>query len=130
MIYLACGILLMIIGAMWLIVPAKTPNRLYGYLSYLAQVSKASFKFAQKNAGLCYLLFGFIQFILGIVIHILNWDRFFILWLLTFYFFILWPIILTEKSLKKFLLKNKELPPDYIEPDRIKHHRTKGFKDQ
>lgn len=120
----------MVVGLTWLIKPAKKPNRLYGYLSYLAQVNEASFKFAQRRASLYCLLFGFIQFILGVIIHYLHWDRYFLIWLLTFYFFILWPIVWTEKSLKKFLVKRHELPADYVDPDQVKHRKTKGLRDQ
>lgn len=76
------------------------------------------------------LLFGLIQFLLGLGIHLLRWDRYFLIWLLTFYLFILAPIILTEKKLQAFLRARHELPHDYIEPDKIKHTRVKGFKDK
>ena len=36
MLYIACGIILFMIGLIWLISPAKKPNNLYGYVSYLA----------------------------------------------------------------------------------------------
>lgn len=130
MIYIFCGSLIIAVGIIWLISPAQRPNRLYGYLSYLAQVNKDSFKFAQRRASLYCLLFGGIQVILGLLIRFLNWDRYFLFWLLTFYFFILFPIIWTEKNLKKFLIKRHELPKDYVDPDKVKHKRTKGFKDQ
>lgn len=120
---------MMAVGLIWLISPAKRPNQIYGYLSYLAQVNKASFKFAQRRASFYCLLFGFIQFVIGLIIHLLNADRFFLIWLLTFYIFIILPIVWTEKSLQKFLKARNELPPDYVEPDKVKHHRTKGFKD-
>ena len=100
MIYVACGLIMMVIGILWLISPAKRPNRIYGYLSYLAQVNKESFKFAQRRASLYYILFGLIQVVIGLIIHFLNWDRYFLIWLLTFYLFILLPIVYTQKSLK------------------------------
>lgn len=130
MIYVACGSVMMVIGILWLISPAKKPNRVYGYLSYLAQVNKDSFKFAQKRASLYLLLFGFIQVLLGVCIHLLNLDRYFLIWLLTFYIFILLPIVWTEKSLKSFLQKRGELPRDYVDPDKVKKTRTKGFRDR
>lgn len=117
------------VGIIWLISPAKKPNRIYGYLSYLAQVNQESFKYAQKVASYWLLLFGIIQVVLGVIIHLLNWDRYFLIWLLTFYLFILCPIVATEKSLKKFLQKRGQLPRDYVDPDQVKRHRTKGFKD-
>ena len=76
------------------------------------------------------MLFGLVQFLLGLGIHFLHWDRYFLIWLLTFYLFILAPIILTEKKLQAFLRARHELPHDYIEPDKIKHTRVKGFKDK
>ncbi|WEV71467.1 hypothetical protein OZY43_03445 [Lactobacillus sp. ESL0785] len=130
MIYIACGAILVVIGILWLIAPANKPNRLYGYFSYLAQVNRASFHFAQKWASCYFIVFGMIQLLIGIGIHFLNWDRYFMVWLLTFYFFILFPIMATEKSLKSFLLKRNELPPDYVDPDQVKHERTKGFRDR
>ena len=130
MIYLGCGLILVAIGVIWLISPAKQPNRVYGYLSYLAQVNKASFKFARKKASLYNILFGMIQTILGIIIHLIGWDRYFLIWLLTFYLFIIFPIIWTEKSLQRFLKENGSLPPDYVEPDQVKRTRTKGFRDK
>ena len=130
MIYVACGSVMMVIGILWLISPAKKPNRIYGYLSYLAQVNKDSFKFAQKRASLYLLLFGFIQVLLGVCIHLLNWDHYFLIWLLTFYIFILLPIVWTEKSLQLFLQKRGELPRDYVDPDKVKKTRTKGFRDR
>ena len=51
MLYIACGIILFMIGLIWLISPAKKPNNLYGYVSYLAMVSEEGFKFAQKSAA-------------------------------------------------------------------------------
>lgn len=108
---------------------SQKANRIYGYLSYLAQVNQDSFKFAQKRASWYCILFGFIQALLGVIIHYLNWDRYFLIWLLTFYLFILLPIVYTEKSLKTFLSKRHELPHDYVDPDQVKHKRTKGFRD-
>ncbi len=84
MIYVACGLIMMVIGILWLISPAKKPNRIYGYLSYLAQVNKESFKFAQRSASLYCILFGLIQVMIGLIIRFLNWDRYFLIWLLTF----------------------------------------------
>ncbi|ADX70566.1 SdpI family protein [Lactobacillus helveticus] len=130
MIYVACGSIMAVIGIIWLISPAKKPNRIYGYLSYLAQVNKDSFKFAQRRASLYCILFGLIQVAIGVIIHYLNWDRYFLIWLLTFYLFILLPIVFTEKSLKSFLSELHELPHDYVDPDQVKRQRTKGFRDR
>lgn len=130
MIYLVCGGIMFAIGVIWLFSPAKTPNRIYGYLSYLATVNKDSFEFAQKSARKYFILFGLLQMGLGLLIHLLNWDKYFILWLLTFYLFIIFPVVMTEKSLQEFLRKRHELPHDYVEPDKIKHQKVKGFKDK
>src|SRR5699024_12869506 len=102
------------VGLIWLITPAKRPNRIYGYLSYLAQVNQDSLKFAQKRASWYYILFGIIPALLGVIIHYLNWDRYFLIWMLTFYLFILLPIVDTDKRLKTFLSNRYELPHDYV----------------
>ena len=130
MIYIGCGVIMFVIGIIWLIAPSPNPNRIYGYMSYLASVNEASYKYAQKVARNYFMLFGIIQFLLGVVIHLLHWDRYFLIWLLTFYLFILAPIIMTEKKLQSFLRARHELPHDYIEPDKIKHTKVKGFKDK
>lgn len=83
-----------------------------------------------KEGRVYIVFFGLIQVVIGLIIHFLNWDRYFLIWLLTFYLFILLPIVYTEKSLKKFLLKRHELPPDYVDPDKVKRQRTKGFRDR
>ena len=130
MIYIACGSILVVVGLLWLISPSKRPWPFYGYYSYLATANKASFKFAQHKAGGYFIIFGLIQLLLGVGIHLLKWDRYFLLWLLTFYLFIIFPIMATEKSLKKFLIIRHELPADYIDPDKVKKERTKGFRDR
>lgn len=130
MIYVACGAIMFAVGVIWFLHPATVPNRMYGYLSYLASVNKASFNYAQRVSRKYLVIFGALQMAIGALIHYLNWDKFFILWLLTFYFFILAPIILTEKKLQTFLRKRHELPHDYVEPDKIKRTRVKGFRDK
>lgn len=125
MIYIGCGVIMFVIGVIWLIAPSPNPNRIYGYMSYLASVNEASYQYAQKVARNYFMLFGLIQTLLGLGIHFLHWDRYFLIWLLTFYLFILAPIILTEKKLQAFLRARHELPHDYIEPDKIKHTRVK-----
>lgn len=130
MIYIACGSVIMVVGIIWLINPPRKPHPLYGYYSYLAQTNSTSFKFAQKKASLYFILFGGIQLLIGIGVHLLNWDRYFLIWLLTFYLFLVFPIMATEKSLKKFLINRHELPHDYVNPDDVKHERTKGFRDR
>lgn len=130
MIYVACGSIILVVGVLWLINSPKKPCPFYGYYSYLAQVNLASFRFAQKKASLYFIIFGGIQILLGIGIHFLNWDRYFLLWLLTFYLFLLFPIMATEKSLKRFLLERHELPRDYTDPDKVKKVKTKGFRDR
>ncbi|RMC25033.1 MULTISPECIES: SdpI family protein [unclassified Lactobacillus] len=130
MIYIACGSIIITVGLLWLVYPAEHPNHFYGYFSYLAQVNKHSFHFAQVRASLNFIFFGLIQLSLGVGIRLLNWDKYFFLWLLTFYLFLIFPIMATEKSLKKFLLDRHELPADYIDPDDVRQGRTKGFKNR
>lgn len=65
MIYIGCGVIMFVIGVIWLIAPSPNPNQVYGYMSYLASVNKASYKYAQKVARNYFMLFGLIQFLLG-----------------------------------------------------------------
>lgn len=130
MIFAGLGAIIMVVGLLWLISPAKRPNRLYGYSSYLANVNQASFKRAQRQASLFLLLSGAVAIVLGLLIHYwLHWDRFFIIWLLTGWLFVVLPIVATEDYLYKFLQKRGDLPADYVKPDAVKHKRVKGFKD-
>ena len=120
---------MMIVGFLWYVAPARRPDRLYGYISYLAQTNKDSFQFAQKMGARYNFLVGLVQFLLGLAIHFLGGDKYFIVWLLTFVIFIIIPFALTEKSLQKFLQSRHELPHDYVKPDDIKHQKVKGFRD-
>lgn len=129
MIFIACGSVMIAVGLLWLISPARRPNRIYGYMSYLASANKASFHLAQKTASWAAIATGAIAVLLGLLIHFGHADRFFIIWLLLLPLFILAPILFTEKKLQSFLKKRHELPADYVEPDQVKHHKTKGFKD-
>lgn len=130
MIYAGLGAILIVIGVLWLINPAKRPNRIYGYSSHLANVNSNVFKHAQRQAGLYMLASGFAAMLLGLLIHyLLHWDRFFIIWLLTCWLFIVLPVAATEDYLYKFLQKRGELPAGYVKPDEVKHERVKGFKD-
>ena len=42
MIYIGCGVIMFVIGVIWLIAPSPNPNRIYGYMSYLASVNEAA----------------------------------------------------------------------------------------
>lgn len=130
MIYLACGAIMFAVGVTWLFFPAKRPNRMYGYLSYLAVTNKNSFKLAQKWGRNYFILFGLIQMLLGYFIYRLNWDKYFIVWLLTFYLFIIAPLMIVESKLQKYLKENNQLPHDYVKLDEIKKKKVKGFKDK
>lgn len=130
MIYLACGAIIFAVGVTWLFFPAKRPNRMYGYLSYLAVTNQESFKLAQKLATKYFIIFGVIQMILGYGIYRLGWDNYFIIWLLTFYFFIIFPLIIVETKLQNYLKAKHELPHDYVKLDEIKKKKVKGFKDK
>lgn len=130
MIYVACGAIMFAVGVIWFLHPATVPNRMYGYLSYLAATNKASFAYAQKVSRKYLVIFGALQMAIGALIHYLNWDKYFLLWLLTFYFFILAPIIITEKKLQVFLRQRHEMPHDYVEPDKVKRTKVKGFRDK
>ena len=67
-----------VIGVIWLIAPSPNPNRIYGYMSYLASVNEASYQYAQKVARNYFMLFGLIQTLLGLGIHFLHFINFFL----------------------------------------------------
>jgi len=46
-----------------------------------------------------------------------------------FHILIIFSFFSTEKALQRFLKARDLLPYDYIEPDKVKHKLTKGFKD-
>ena len=85
MIYIGCGVIMFVIGVIWLIAPSPNPNRIYGYMSYLASVNEASYQYAQKVARNYFILFGLIQTLLGLGIHffalgslLFNLDAYFL----------------------------------------------------
>lgn len=131
MIYIYCGSIILIIGVLFLIAPPKRPSRIYGYLSYLAQINQAAFKYAQKVAGTTNVIVGLIQVGLGFLIHSANLDKMIFVWLITLPIFIVMMFIVTESKLKTFLAKRDELPTDYVNPDdRPSKQRTRGFHDR
>lgn len=130
MIYILCGSLLLFIGILFLIHPATSPSKIYGYVTRLATTNQASFKYAQKVAGITNVVVGIIQLALGFLINSFKLDNLFILWLLTLPVFILMMFIVTESKLEKFLKARNELPGDYQKLDNQKHEYQKGFKDK
>lgn len=130
MIYILCGSLLVFIGILFLIKPAKQPNKIYGYVSVLAQTNVESFRYAQKVAGITNLIVGLVQVGLGILITELRWNNFFIIWLLTLPLFVLMQYVVTEAKLEKFLQQQNQLPGNYQKVDQRKKDYVKGFKEK
>lgn len=130
MIYILCGSLILVIGILFFISPAKKPSRIYGYNSYLANQTPESFAYAQKVSRLTNVIVGLIQIGLGFLINIFNLNNFFLIWLITTPLFILPFFMVTEEKLRTFLKERDQLPPGYLKPDdRPKKPRTRGFKD-
>ncbi len=130
MIYILSGSIILVVGLLFLIAPAKKPSQIYGYLSYLAQINPDSFKYAQKISRNTAIITGLIQIGLGTLIHQFKLDNLLFLWLVTVPVFILPFFMVTELKLKKFLLERDELPTDFQNPDdRPPKPRTRGFKD-
>lgn len=117
MIYIFCGAIITVIGFLFLTKPAKEPSFLYGYTSYLATVTPEAFRLAQKWSRNTMLVCGPLQILVGFLIYRLGADRYILIWLLTFYIFILPIYVVTETKLKHYLEAEGQLPEDYVAPD-------------
>ncbi|MDO4912095.1 MAG: hypothetical protein Q3960_00905 [Lactobacillus sp.] len=128
MIYLACGAISFVIGLLWKIYPSPRPNVVYGYYSVLAKMHRDGYRYSQKIAANYFMLAGLVQMALGAIIHLMHWDKFFLIWILTFWIFWIAAMIQVEKKLTDFLIQKGELPKDYHRPE-VKKQTVKGFRD-
>ena len=134
MVFIVVGAIILVIGLKYLIWPAKHPEEVVAYKSYLASTSPAAFAYAQKEARNVHLVLGGGTLLLGIFIHWLHWDNFFIIWLFLSVLITVSIFAYVETKLKKYLIKRHELPRDYVDPDENlayrQHHRVKGLRDR
>ncbi|MEJ6348264.1 hypothetical protein R4Y45_03355 [Holzapfeliella sp. He02] len=132
MIYIYMGCLLVLMSLISFLMRYQKPGFLFGYRSYF---SKMNDKFEQKAQTIyrrtC-LIVGSIQIVLGSVIKWLNWDHYFLIWLLTFYLSIIFVYAITETRLRKLLVKNGIVSKEEIKKYDNTHQtkeKVKGFKD-
>lgn len=131
MIYLLSGSLILVIGVLFLLVPAQKPHKLYGYVTYLSQVNQDGFQYAQKVAGWTNVLTGLVQMGLGSLILLSGLNDWIFVWLLTTPIFFLVMFMVTEVKLEQFLKKRGELPHGYQKLDERPHKDyVKGFKNK
>jgi hypothetical protein len=80
------------------------------------------------------LIIGGGTLLLGLFIHWLHWDNFFIIWLFLSVLLTVGIFAYVETKLKKYLIDRDELPRDYVDPDNNlahkRRHRTIGLRDR
>lgn len=102
MIFLFIGSIVFLIGLVFLLLPSKKPNLIYGYRSYQAEKSLESWRYAQKISARYFLLFGGGTALIGGGLKISGHTNFFILEMLLIVLPVILPFALTEEKLKVF----------------------------
>lgn len=125
MIFINCGIIMVILSLLFQMIKPRKDIKIYGYYSYLAAVDEKIYLYAQKIAKIYLFLCGTLQFFLGIVIHYFNLDNFVYLWIFMEVFLILFYFAVVEDFVTKKLKKENKFPIDYKnlddrEKDKIK----------
>lgn len=107
MIFYFVGLVLTIIGLIYLIFPSKKRSNKYGYRTPRAKHSDASFAFAQKEASKAFLFIGLITFAIGFLLKQTGTLQFFLIEV----FLIIVPITrvfyIIERNLEKFIDKEE-----------------------
>ncbi|WP_165004619.1 MULTISPECIES: SdpI family protein [unclassified Enterococcus] len=102
MIFLTIGILLLLIGLLFLVFPSKGNLPFYGYRSPLAAKSDAHWRLAQRTSGLYFLLMGALMALIGYWLRMTEHTNYFLIEMLLLVFPIMPIFILTERKLQKF----------------------------
>ncbi|WP_125604255.1 hypothetical protein [Lapidilactobacillus bayanensis] len=110
MVYLICGMVMLIIGILNSIRPAKTSHDLHSYSSMLAMVSPQGFYYAQRWCRNAFLTIGLIELMLGALVNHFDLNQYTSLWLVTIVFSIALIILHTESQLKHYLMRMGQLP--------------------
>jgi uncharacterized membrane protein len=76
MIFLVIGSIFFLIGFVFLILPSKKINFIYGYRSYLAKQNERNWRYAQKICTQYFLLFGGVMTLIGILLEVAGMDQF------------------------------------------------------
>ena len=114
MIFYVVGLVLTIVGIVYLIFPSKKRSNKYGYRTPRAKHSDASFTYAQKEASKAFLLVGLITFGIGFLLKQTGNLQFFLIEL----FLIILPITrvfyLIERNLEKFIDQEEGVELDEV----------------
>lgn len=102
MIFYFVGIIMMVIGLIYMVYPSKKRTYKYGYRTPRARHSDATFQYAQRVASHIFLIVGGVTFLIGLLLKKTGNVQFFILEL----FLVAIPIIsvfyLIERRLEIF----------------------------
>ena len=79
MIFSFVGMIMTVLGVIYLIFPSKRRENKYGYRTQRARYTDASFKYAQKVAARMLLLIGIVTWLIGFLIKSSGVTQFFIL---------------------------------------------------
>lgn len=110
MIYLVSGMIIFVIGLIYLFSSAKTPTALRSYSSLLATASPQGFYYAQRWCRNALLTVGFGELLLGTLVNHFQLNGYTNLWLITIVLSIAVIIAHTEHKLKQYLMRMGQLP--------------------
>ncbi len=102
MIFLVIGWIILLIGLLFLLFPAKEGSRLYGYRSYLAQKSNLHWHYAQKMSSRFFLLCGSCMVVIGSLLKYTGHTNFFLVEILALPWFVAPMFGFIETKLTKF----------------------------
>ena len=105
MIFFSIGILFLIIGSLFRILPSKGTLPFYGYHSPLAAKTDAHWRLAQKTSGNWFFLMGLLMTLIGYYLKISGHTNYFLIEMLLLVFPIMPIFIMTEKKLQRYDLE-------------------------
>jgi uncharacterized membrane protein len=114
MIFLVIGAIFFLIGVVFLILPSKKINFIYGYRSYLAKQNERNWRYAQKISRRYFLLFGGVMTLIGVLLKWQGWTNYFLLEMIVIPWFIVPIFGLIEENLKKFDDKHRSETNEYL----------------
>ncbi len=112
MIFYFVGMLLTVIGLLYLSFPSKKRMSKYGYRTQRAKMSEVSYVYAQKIASRSFLIVGIPTFLIGFMLKQFGMTHFFILEVLLIGIPIVQIFYLVEKKLEQFNDNEKGVATD------------------
>ncbi|HCM88709.1 MULTISPECIES: SdpI family protein [Vagococcus] len=108
MVFYFVGLLLTLVGLIYLIFPSKKRINKYGYRTQRAKMSEASYDYAQKVAGKTFFLVGILTFIVGLALRYFGITQLYIVEVLLIGIPIVRIFYKIELELEKFHDKEEE----------------------